>query len=107
MIREHDDLRRAFRSRKVTMCLESYVDILPHARRNLAQACGDPVARLLALRTGLDLVGENANQRRPEFHRQLSMSNRDLYLLSALTRVRRMKHARSINTTNLNSLKLG
>src|ERR1041385_8611808 len=106
MFCERDDLRRALSSRKITVRLKSYVDIVRHPLRDLAQACGYPVARFFALRAALDLVRKNANQRRTEFRSQLRMRERDVHVLGSLTRLRRMKDARSVNATDLEILKL-
>src|SRR3989442_11766300 len=55
------------------------------------QTCGDIVARLTARCTRLDLVGENADQRRAESGGEFSVSESYLDLLAALVRVSGIK----------------
>src|SRR6185369_8322930 len=64
----------------------------------------DPIACLFALRARLNLVWKNTNQRSTEFRRQSSMVQRHVYMSRSFTRVYRMKRARSINTTDFDSL---
>src|SRR5262245_52100910 len=92
MPRERDYFRGVFRSRKIAVSLESDLDTFGDAFRDLTQTRGDPVSCFLACRAILDRVGKNANQWRPKSSGHLRMSERDLHLIRALTRVRRMKH---------------
>src|SRR4051812_39011948 len=101
MIRELRDLHRIFSSREITMRLEREVNLGGHAGRDCVEAPGYPIARLLALRAGLNPVGKNTNQRSTQFCREFCMGQRDPYLISSLARIRRMKRARSVNTTDL------
>src|ERR1041384_2295521 len=98
------NLDRGFRASEITMCLERHVNSNRHPLRNLVETGSDPIPCLLAFRARLNLVRENANQRRTKFRCELSMDESHVHLSRSFTRIYRMKRARSINTTDFNSL---
>src|ERR1051325_9023104 len=106
MVSELHDLRRGFCLREITMCLERHLNPVWNTIRDGVKALGDPIARLFALRAGLDSVRENTNEWSIQPPRQFSMSQRDSHLINSLVRVLRMKRTRSINATDLDTLVL-
>jgi hypothetical protein len=85
------------------MRLERNVNAIGQSFRNGVKTLCNPIARRVALRTRLDLVRKNANQRSTEFRCEFCMGHGDADLISTLVRVRRMKRARSVNATDLDA----
>jgi hypothetical protein len=104
MIRERRYIRCGFSASKITMRLECHVNGGRDPLSNVVQACCYPIAGFIMLRPRLNLVREHTNQRSTELRCQISMGQRDTHLFGSLTRIRRMKRARSVNATNLDTL---
>src|ERR1043165_7564977 len=106
MIREPHDLRSGFSPREIAMRLERYLNLMRETFRDCVKAFGYPITRLVTLRARLDLVRKNTNQRSTEFRCEFGMGQGYPHLISSLAGIRRMKSARSVNATDLDTVVL-